>query len=369
VTEPVTANVTTPVAGTVSIASATSTAPPATGYGLVGLAVDITAPTATAANPLAFEFRIDSTAIPAGDNATTIQLFRNGTLVPNCTGPAGTAAPDPCISVRQTLADGDIQLKALTSAASRWSTGVPAPTLGAISTPDGVVPITTAAASVSATLTDKGALAGILKVWAWGDGTTSTGTIPAGASGSATVLGSHTYSVPGVYTVTLTVTDPSQQTARATYLYIVAYDPDGPFATGGGTIVPGGLTSDPGDTLPGLNGTAKANFGFVVKYKNGQSTVPGGNLTFNYAMGDFKLSSAGFDYLVVTNQNWAKFSGLATIEGRSGLFPFRVDARDDGTTNDRFIIKVWAPGANPDTATPIYKASGDVQGEVTIHKK
>jgi len=218
-------------------------------------------------------------------------------------------------------------------------------------------------------LIDAGALSGILKVWDWGDGTTSTGTIPTGASGTATVSGSHTYTTPGVYTVTLTVTDPSHQSAETKYLYIVAYDPSGPFATGGGTIVPGALGSEPGDLLPAIDGTSKANFGFVVKYKNGSSTMPSGNLTFNYAVGDFRLSSSAFDWLVVTNDNWAKFEGTATIQGRTGLYPFKVEARDGGSTGDRFIIKIWAPGADPDKDPLIYKASGDVQGEVAIHRK
>ncbi len=348
--------------------SATSTAPPATGYGLVGLAVNITAPTATAANPLVFVFQIDSSAIPAGDTAGTIQLFRNGTLVPECTGAAGTAAPDPCVNLRETLADGDIRLTALTSAASTWSTGVPAPTLGSITVPDGVVPIGTAV-TATVPLTDAGSLTASIKVWDWGDGQTSTGTIPTGVTGTATVSGSHAYAVPGVYMVKLTVTDPSHQSAVATYLYAVAYDPNGPFATGGGTIVPGSSSSDPGDLLPGIDGTSKANFGFVIKYKNGSSTVPSGNLTFHYNVGDFKLSSSSFDWLVVTNQNWAKFDGLATIDGKTGLYPFKVEARDAGSTGDRFTIKIWAPGADPENATPIYRASGDVQGEVTIHRK
>lgn len=334
----------------------------------MGVAIDITAPPATAANPLTFVFRIDSSAIPAGDTAATIQLFRNGIAVANCTGPAGTAAPDPCVQLRETLGDGDIRLTALTSAASTWSTGVPGPTLGSITVADAVVPLGTAA-SASVSLTDSGPLGGLIRVWDWGDGSTSAGTIPAGATGSATVAGSHAYSVAGVYTVKLTVTDPSLQTAQVSYLYVVAYDPTGPFATGGGTIVPGGTSSDASDLLPGIDGTSKANFGFVIKYKNGSSTVPSGNLTFHYAVGDFKLSSSSFDWLVVTNQNWAKFNGTATIQGQTGLYPFRVEARDAGSTGDRFAIKIWAPGADPDQAAPIYKASGDVQGEVTIHRK
>ena len=173
----------------------------------------------------------------------------------------------------------------------------------------------------------------------------------------------------GVHTVTLTVTDPSGQATEQSFLYVVSYDPNGPFATGGGSIVPGGSSSDGGDLLPGMDGTSKANFGFVVKYKNGSSTVPSGNMTFNYSVGDFQLSSAAFDYLVVTNQNLTKFTGMATVKDAPGLYPFKVKARDAGATGDRFAIKVWAPGDDPATDEAIYRASGDVQGQVTIHRK
>jgi hypothetical protein len=121
------------------------------------------------------------------------------------------------------------------------------------------------------------------------------------------------------------------------------------------------------DLLPGLDGTSKANFGFVVKYENGSSTVPGGQLEFHYNVGDFHLHSTGMEWLVVTNDNWAKFQGMAQIKNAAGEYPFRVDARDGDP--DRFVIKIWAPGANPDLDEPIYKASGNVEGgQVKIHR-
>jgi len=51
-----------------------------------------------------------------------------------------------------------------------------------------------------------------------------------------------------------------------------------------------------------------------------------------------------------------------------------VDARDGdfggGDEPDRFIIKVWADGANPDPSHHVYKASGDLEGgNIIIHTK
>ncbi len=365
--EPVVASVTTPVGGTVQIVTNPSTDPPAAGYGLIGQALDITAPAASAASPLVFVFRLDSTAIPSGDTAATIQVFRNGVPVADCTGSLGIADPDPCVELRETLADGDVQLTVLTSAASIWSLGVAGPELAPIEVPSAVIPIGSTA-SATAVLTDPGELGGHVANWDWGDGTGSTGEIPVSATDSATITGNHVYAAPGVYTVAISVTDPSGQSASTSFLYVVVYDPNGSFATGGGWIVPGGASSDPGDILPGLDGASKANFGFTIKYQNGASAVPGGSLTFHYKTGDLDLSSTGFDWLVVTNQNWAKFRGLAKIQGSTGEYPFRVDARDGKSAEDRFVIKVWSPGADPDHDSPLYVASGTVQGQVTIHK-
>ena len=76
--------------------------------------------------------------------------------------------------------------------------------------------------------------------------------------------------------------------------------------------------------------------------------------------------------LVLTNNNWAKFQGVATLNGSTELYPFKVDAFDadnnGGTQADRFVIKIWDYYADPDVDNPIYKASGDLGGgKVKIH--
>jgi hypothetical protein len=197
--------------------------------------------------------------------------------------------------------------------------------------------------------------------WDFGDGNSASG-----------VSVAHAYSAPGLYDVVLTVTDDIGAQSTDSVMAVV-YDPEAGFATGGGWFIPGGKTSDLGDMLLGLDNTSPANFGFVVKYKPG-ATTPSGQLEFQYRQGDFNLHSSGMEWLVIVNSNWAKFQGLATIKGLDGLFPFRVDARDGdfggGDQTDRFIIKVYAPGADPDTDEPIYKASGDLEGgNIVIHAK
>jgi hypothetical protein len=155
----------------------------------------------------------------------------------------------------------------------------------------------------------------------------------------------------------------SGETANDVSANVVGFDPLL------GITVPGGPSSDPGDLLPGLDGAAKANFGFNVKHLKATSIVPGGAFQFCYTAEKLHLRSASFDWLVVTSTNWARFEGLATIDGAAGaLYPFRIDARDGAP--DRLVLRVWAPGADPSTAEPVYKASGDVSGgQVTITGK
>jgi hypothetical protein len=195
--------------------------------------------------------------------------------------------------------------------------------------------------------------------WDFGDGNTGDGVTP-----------TNLYTAADIYYVNLTVTDDTGAESSDTTM-VVVYDPDAGFATGGGWFIPGGPSSDLGDMLPGLDNTSPANFGFMIKYKHG-ATSPDGQLEFQYQQGDFNLHSSGVDWLIITNNNWAKFRGLATIKGLDGFFPFHVDARDGdnggGDQADRFIIKIWAPGADPDNDELIYKASGDLEGgNVIIH--
>ena len=60
--------------------------------------------------------------------------------------------------------------------------------------------------SFQGTFTDAGTCDTHAALWAWGDGTTSNGNVTE-TNGSGSVTNAHTYSQPGDYTITLTVTD------------------------------------------------------------------------------------------------------------------------------------------------------------------
>ena len=210
-----------------------------------------------------------------------------------------------------------------------------APIVGTITAPTDPVELGTPV-NASASFTDAGVPDTHTAEWDWGDNTTSPGTVNSG-----TVTGNHNYVEPGVYTVTLTVTDDDGGVGVSIYEFVVVYDPDGGFVTGGGWIYsePGAYQADP--TLEG-----KANFGFVSKYKKGKS-IPEGNTEFNFKAGDLNFHSDSYDWLVVNQGGTnAQYKGSGTINGDAAptgnLYKFMIWAKDnDPVYGDTFRIKIW----------------------------
>lgn len=245
-----------------------------------------------------------------------------------------------------------------------------APTLGAITIPTALVPVNTAI-NASASFTDPGTLDTHTAAWDWGNGTT-TGTVTQGA-GSGSVNDSHSYATPGVYTLKLIVTDnDGADSNESVYQYVVVYDPNGGFVTGGGWIdsPAGAYAAD-----PSLSG--KANFGFVAKYKKG-ANVPDGNTQFQFKAGDLNFHSSSYEWLVVAGAR-AQFKGEGTING-AGHYGFMLTVIDGqisgGGGVDKFRIKIWDMDngdaivydnlmGGADDAAPTTTLGG---GSIVIHK-
>jgi extracellular solute-binding protein (family 5)/PKD domain-containing protein len=171
-------------------------------------------------------------------------------------------------------------------------------------------------------------------LWVWGDGSTSDGEVDQDGN---TVAGSHTYLEPGVYELVLTVTDESGHTGEAVYQYVVVYDPEGGFVTGGGWIESPAGAYAPDPTLSG-----RANLGFVSKYKKG-ANVPTGQTEFQFKVADLNFHSEAYQWLVVAGAK-AQFKGTGTINGE-GSYGFMITALDAALTPstdvDLFRIKIW----------------------------
>ncbi|GAA4418182.1 hypothetical protein GCM10023187_51350 [Nibrella viscosa] len=169
-------------------------------------------------------------------------------------------------------------------------------------------------------------------VWDWGDGTTSGGRI-----NNSAIQGNHVYTASGVFTIRLTVGNACGLTAENVYQYVVVYDSNGGFVTGGGTIY-----SPAGSYKRDLTANGTATFGFVAKYQPG-ATVPSGTTQFKFIAGNFHFVSTAYQWLVVAGAK-AQFKGEGTRNG-SGYYGFMLTAIDADLTGsggtDRFRIKIW----------------------------
>jgi len=201
--------------------------------------------------------------------------------------------------------------------------------------------------------------------WDFGDGSS-----PVAAGGvSSPAPRSHTYAVQGIYVVAATITDDCGNSGSDNVV-VVVYDPADGFTTGGGWIIPDSQSFI--NNIGVTDTVSKANFGFVVKYKQGASN-PNGNLEFQYKAGDINLKSAGMQWMVVTSTTKVRFKGQATING-AGLYTFKVTAEDvgePGAGRDTFKIEIWTGVVDTENGppTPKHTAKGVLGGgNVQIHR-
>jgi K319L-like, PKD domain len=179
-----------------------------------------------------------------------------------------------------------------------------------------------------------------------------------------TCTGSITPPEAGVYKLTVRVKDDDGGVGFATIIFVV-YDPSAGFVTGGGWIIAAAGSFPADGSL-----TGKATFGFVSRYKKGANT-PDGNTEFVFHAANFNFHSSNYQWLIV-NQNGtnAQFKGTGTVNG-AGDYTFMLWATDG--TPDKFRIKIWPTGGDPDypvfdnvlgqddSATPQGIAGGSIQ--------
>jgi len=169
--------------------------------------------------------------------------------------------------------------------------------------------------------------------WDWGDGGWSEGTIDAG---TRVVEGSHSYSQPGIYTVTLTALIGTTW-ATAEFRYVVVYDPDGGFVTGGGWI-----DSPAGSYAPDPAVVGRLTFGFESRYQAGESS-PTGNAEIHFSKGDLKFHADTCSWMTISGPD-ARLMGVGTLDGQ-GQYGFLLLATDTdllaGGEADLIRIKIW----------------------------
>jgi hypothetical protein len=125
----------------------------------------------------------------------------------------------------------------------------------------------------------------------WGDGSSSS---YAAEIGTPVIAGSHTYAMPGLYSLKVTLTDACGAQASGTYEYVMVNAPADGFITGGGWI------NSPAGALVGTVAMGKASYSFNAKY-NPATGVSSGSATFEFPAGALNLASTRIDWLVVAD--------------------------------------------------------------------
>jgi hypothetical protein len=244
------------------------------------------------------------------------------------------------------------------------------PAITGVSGPPDPVPVGSTV-TIGATFTDVGTLDTHTCVFSWGDGSPDT-TVTAAGMGSGSCSDTHKYTVSNVYEPTVTVRDDDKGSATSSFEFVVVYDANNGFVTGGGWI-----TSPAGALAARPAQTGKATFGFVSKYLKG-STVPTGNTEFDFHAGDFNFKSTSYEWLVISGSK-ARYHGFGKING-AGNFEFELTAWDGklsgGGGLDKLRLQVWDQNQGnamiydnqigaPAGADPTTVLGG---GSITIHK-
>lgn len=198
---------------------------------------------------------------------------------------------------------------------------------------------------------------------------------------------------PGVYLVNVRSRDIAGTWGAPASAYLVVYDPSGLKMKGKKDRLIPHYNINPAlsDLLPGLIGPSQddvVKFAFLAEYNNGTINQNKSDFKLEYHTGtkcnkpdqaanchDLVLNATSIAWLVVngTNNSHGIFQGLATVkvDGVTTTNPFRVEGIDSdrlgGSAQDHVVVKVFAPGANPDTAQPLYRIDNDLtRGDIKI---
>jgi len=288
-----------------------------------------------------------SSTDPDGDVLSYLWDLGDGATA---TGPTVTHAyaDDGSFTATVTVTDGD---GATAAASSIITVGNLAPVVLVVTGPE-EAQLLGSDTRIDGVFADPGSADTHAAVVDWGDGATSTATID-----GYTLTATHTYGSPGVYTVSVRVTDDDGASGEGEFRYVVVYTVEAGHVTGAGWY---------------RTGTAKTNFGMVVKYRTG-SAVPEGNTRLDQA--GFSFDAEAFTWMVNTG-DLTTFRGVGKANGASG-YDFMVSAVDGRRAADgihRFRIRISQQGTGaivydnqpgaPLDARPSMALSG---GSIVIH--
>ena len=206
-----------------------------------------------------------------------------------------------------------------------------APSVGAIAGAPADAVRVGAPVTLRAPFTDPGSLDTHTSVWRWGDGSTSPGTIASGVTS-----GTHVYAAPGIYSVTVSVTDDDGGAGTSPAATVLVYNPQAGSVVGAGTIAG-----------PAVFAIAVRNSGGATR--GAVQLVVWRGLVFH---------ADSVDWLV-TAHGCALAAGRGRVDGRSG-FSFGVIAVQ-AAGSDQFRIRIWRTA----TGAPVLDTSNGPLADCT----
>ena len=126
--DPANTAVSTPVASSISVVEPETIDGAPSGFAFVPSQFNIsvtsggTDVTTSVTNPLRIVFTIDASLVPAA-GVESLEVFRDGAVIPPCAAADGSANPDPCVADRAIVGGGDATITVLSTHASHWNFG------------------------------------------------------------------------------------------------------------------------------------------------------------------------------------------------------------------------------------------------------
>jgi hypothetical protein len=169
----------------------------------------------------------------------------------------------------------------------------------------------------------------------WGDGSSadSVGTV---TEATSTVTKAHVYNTPGLFTVSVSVSDGALSSAGSCPSLVAVFDRNGSAVTGGGWF-----NSPAGADPQAPTRTGSASFAFTAKY--GKTGPPDGNAEFKFDAANLSLKATSFDSLIASGPR-AFLLGSASVNnvrGYSFLMSVNDGAAQGGGGVDRFRMRIW----------------------------
>lgn len=173
-------------------------------------------------------------------------------------------------------------------------------------------------------------------IWSWGDGSGDRAGNARARNGAGSASGSHTYTTPGIYTVTANVVDLAGKSA-AVSRKIVAYDPTSGFVGGSGSFMsPQGINKK----APIQAGMATFSF-LSPSMTSARATSAKAQLHFN--VGGMSFRSKDLRPVAMQGAH-GQFAGSGTING-AGDYKFTMDTMAGAAAGEgepgRFGLKIW----------------------------